>query len=48
MCFLRDWNFLKSSLNMVISLKVLENEISCCESCLTSSRSGNMMVGFKA
>ena len=48
MCLIYDWNFLKASVDMVISLEVLEKGISCNVSCLTSFHGGNEVTGFEA
>jgi len=48
MCLIHDWNFWKASVDMVISLEVLQKGISCTVSCLTSFHGGNEVTGFKA
>ena len=47
-CLIHDWNFWKTSMEMAISLEVLEKGISCNVSCLTSFNGGNEVTAFKA
>ena len=36
MCLIDDWNFWKASVDMVLSIEVLQKGICCTVSCLTS------------
>jgi hypothetical protein len=47
MCLIDDRNYWKASVDMVISLEVLEKGISCRESCPTSFHGGNEVTSFK-
>ena len=46
--FIRDWNFWKASVNMVISLAGQGKGISCDVSCLTPFHDVNEVNDFKA
>ena len=48
MYLILDWNFWKSSVDMVISLEVLGKGISCNVSSLISFRDVNEVTDFKA
>jgi len=48
MCLIHHRNFWKASVDMEISLEVLQEGISCTVSCLTSLHGGNEVTGFKA